>query len=318
MTKRNASLRGKVAAILGLGLGLMVVSGALAMTSIGQDMTATGVDPDARGNCRVKIRHLGSGVDGKLRVNVRRLDPRSTFEVVVDSVRIGTLTTNGHGSGRARFRTAPRTGDQFLGVDPRGKLLEVSDDDGDDVLEVEVDDDQDPTHVRCCVTEHEEEGEDEVECEDELTAEECAAAGGSDLGSGSCVADPCGGTGGGEVVRCCIPDHDDDGPECEQETAAECAERHGTNLGAGTCDPNPCGPISPPDEIRCCLPDGHHGDDGEGEHGDGENEGAECEQESALECDMRGGHNIGPGSCDGDPCAASPSGAFLEDGGILF
>jgi len=297
-----------VAAIL--GLGLMVVPGAWARTNIRQDLRATGIDPDARGRSKVNIRHLKSGVDGKLRVNVHRLNPGSTFEVVVDSVRIGTLTTNGGGNGRARFRTAPRAGDQLLGVDPRGKLLEVSDDDGDDVLEVEIDDDQDPTHVRCCIAEHEEGGEAEVECEDELTADECTAAGGTNLGAGSCVADPCGGgPGGGEEIRCCIPDHDDDGPECELETAAECSQHQGVNLGAGTCEADLCGSTPPPEEIRCCLPDGHDGDEGEEE-----NEGPECEQESPLECDIRGGHNIGAGSCEGNPCLASPSGAFLESG----
>src|SRR5262249_31232241 len=151
------------------------------------------------------------------------------------------------------------------GTDPGGKLVEVRDDEGDDVLETEMPDDTDAGDTRCCVADDE-----ENECE-ETTPAECAAENGTDMGAGSCMPNPCPTPPGAEQVQCCSADHDEDGPECEVSSAAECAEEGGTSLGAGTCDPNPC-PATPPaaGEVACCVPeDGPEveesdgGDDGE-------------------------------------------------------
>src|SRR5215813_11593329 len=77
------------------------------------------------GQATVVVRRLRSGLDGTLLVTVRNLDARTTYEIVIDGVRIGTLTTNAAGRGRARFRTQPLGHDQLLGVDPRGQPIAV-------------------------------------------------------------------------------------------------------------------------------------------------------------------------------------------------
>lgn len=41
------------------------------------------------------------------------------------------------------------------------------------------------------------------------------------------------------------------------------------------------------DDIRCCVPD---------------DDGPECEDRTPYECALRGGTNLGPGSCDPNPC----------------
>jgi len=239
-------------------------------------------------------------MEGRMGVAAKNLAPGATFDVTVQGVRIGSLTTNGRGGGRARFRTSPRGHDQLLGVDPRGKKLAVHDHNGNDVLEGDVpddDDSQDGTEIRCCVRDDDDE---DTECESE-TPEECDAKGGVNLGAGSCMPDPCAATPPppGDMIVCCKPE--DDEPECEIMSPAECSSENGINIGTGTCDPNPCAAAPPPaGTVRCCVPD----DD---------DEERECRLKSSEECAARGGVDLGPGMCVPDPCVSSAGGAFGDD-----
>jgi hypothetical protein len=273
-----------------------------------KNLVATGKDPDARGRARLVVR----GSNGRLGLSARRLEHGAAFEVIVDGVRIGTLTTGPAGNGKARFSTRPRGQEQLLGVDPRGRLLEVRDDDGDDVLETEMPDDSEPGEIRCCVADDE-----ETECEAETPAE-CDAQGGVNLGEGSCVPNPCAPPSPHDEIRCCIPDDGEDGPECEESTAAECSAEGGVNIGPGACEEHACAPTPPGDEeIRCCVAENdaegdEHEDDGEDGDDEHEGEAPECERVTAAACSALGGTSLGPGSCEPNPCVASPSGAFLE------
>jgi hypothetical protein len=259
-----------------------------AATHLRKPLTPTAKAPGARGIANLVVR----GSRGRFGVGARRLRGDARFEVVVDTVRVGTLTTGPTGRGKARFSTPAHASDQLLGADPSGKLVEVRDEDGDDVLETEMPGDSPPGNTRCCV------GDAGAECESE-SPDECAVAGGIDLGEGSCLPNPCS-TSSDEAIRCCQPDHDEDGPECEPSTADECSADGGTNLGAGTCDPNPCRATSPPEgEVACCVPDGT--DDA----GDGEDQTEmECEMTTAEGCAALGGTASGAASCDADPCVA--------------
>src|SRR5207244_439931 len=150
------------------------------------------------------------------------------FGVRLGGVRLGTLSTNARGKGSARFSSRPGPREQTLGTDPRGKHLEVSDDQGEDVLRDDV-----PEQVACCLPD-----DNGMECENR-NADECQHEGGTAPGPASCTPNPCGRTPPEEdEIRCCIPD--DSGAECERTTAAECADRHGVKVD--TCDPNPCAP----------------------------------------------------------------------------
>jgi hypothetical protein len=61
----------------------------------------------------------------------------------------------------------------------------------------------------------------------------------------------------------------------------------------------------------------HHpegGDDREdGGHDGGGAEPPECERLTARACDALHGTNLGAGACEPNPCAASPSGAFIGE-----
>ena len=251
------------------------------------------------------------GRHGKFKVLARHLPAGKSFSISVAGVRIGTLTTNGAGTGSASFSNPRKGHAQLLGVNPQGHVVEVSDDQGEDVLEGDMGEDmQNPGDIQCCLPENDNAQGDENqqgdgECE-QLTATECSTAGGTNLGAGSCFPDPCVTSPGGAFITCCIPD--DDGPECEQTSAAECAGENGVNLGAGTCQPNPCAPTMP-GVVRCCVPENDDAQGDENQQGDA----GECEQLTATECSTEGGTAIGPGSCEPNPCpVTSPSGAFLE------
>ncbi len=265
---------------------------------VDQSLAATGVDDDAAGQVKVRIRQHGNDLSGRLDVKVKQLDPNQSYEVVLAGVRIGTLTTTGGGNGRARFRTRPRGNDQLLGTDPRSMQVEVRNDAGDDVLETDIPGEtMDPTKIRCCLTD-DGDADEQPECEDR-TADECTAAGGVDLGAGSCMPNPCEASPppASDDVVCCTAEDDDDGPECEVRSPAGCSEHGGINLGAGVCSPNPCTPTTPPapETIQCCLA---HGGGGESE--------VECEDRTPDRCAAEGGTDMGPGSCTPDPCQAAP------------
>src|SRR5262249_13558211 len=115
---------------------------------------ATGVASGAQGQASFALSGNASrGRRGKLKVVGRNLPPGKSFGISVAGVRIGTLTTNTRGSGAASFSDPRRGRAQLLGVDPRGHLLEVSDDQGEDVLEGDMSEDmQDQGEIQCCLT----------------------------------------------------------------------------------------------------------------------------------------------------------------------
>src|SRR5262249_22321801 len=141
-----------------------------------KDLTPTSMAPDARGKARLTLR---SSKHGKFSVLAKHLPGDKQFDVIVAGVKVGSLTTNGGGAGRARFSTQPGSKDALLGFDPRGARVIVRDEDGDDELEGEMPDD-DGTETGCCNAENEDE-EGEIECE-EMTPEECMAEGGTPIG----------------------------------------------------------------------------------------------------------------------------------------
>ena len=305
--------------------------------SVKRHLHPTGVDPDAQGVAVASIH--AKAHRGKFRVSARNLNPGATFGISVAGVRIGSLTTNAAGSGAARFSSSPGGTTQFLGVDPRGKLVEVSDDQGEDVLKTKMSGNTDDQgDVQCCLADDDDDG---TECE-ETTADECTAEGGTNMGTGSCFPNPCPTSPPTPDIQCCEPD--EDGPGCEEKSAAECSADGGVNMGTGSCEPNPCA-STPPNTVRCCISEDEQGDQGDqgDQKGDaptvlrGKRHGArstrvpvslakdededddrdhpeppECEQLTAAHCSEEGGTAIGPGSCEPNPCVSSPSGAFLN------
>jgi hypothetical protein len=282
-------------------MALLTVPAVHAAT-VKQTLHATGVVSGAQGQASFALSGSASrGRRGKLKVLARHLPPGKSFGISVAGVRIGTLTTNSAGTGSASFSNPRKGHSPLLGLDPQGHLVEVSDDQGEDVLEGDMPDDmQNQGGIQCCLTDD----DGEAECE-EATPAECTAENGTNMGAGSCFPNPCATSPGGAFIVCCTPD--DDGPECDTTTAAECAGEQGVNLGAGTCEPNPCAPTMP-GVVRCCVPEN---DDAQGDENQQGNAG-ECEQLTATECSDEGGTAIGPGACEPNPCPTSPSGAFLQ------
>ncbi len=274
-------------------LALGTTAPASATVRVTKALSPTGKAPGAHGQTSLVV---GRHSKGKLKVVGRHLAPNATFQVIVHTVPIGTLTTNGSGNGVAKFSAPQRGRAQALGVDPQGQLVEVRDDDGDDVLETELPPDTaDAGDIQCCPgggDQGDNEGGDQAQAEcEETTPDECTANGGVNMGAGSCLPNPCPSTSTDEIA-CCRPDDDEDGAECESATADECAAEQGVNLGAVACDPNPCAPTPPSTpEIACCVPD--------------EDE-VECEEQTADECTALGGTNLGSGTCDPNPCPSPP------------
>ncbi|MBY0274156.1 hypothetical protein K2Z84_02350 [Candidatus Binatia bacterium] len=103
---------------------------------------------------------------------------------------MGTVDTNAAGAGRAAFSSSPNGRAQALAVDPRGRVLTVGDANGEDMLEGEVSDPTTPGGIQCCLDTTDQQG-----C-DSLLPADCVAAGGIDMGPGSCEPDPCAQQGG--------------------------------------------------------------------------------------------------------------------------
>ena len=273
------------ARILGLAFavaGILIPVPANALT-IRQALVITGADADAGGTATLKVQRRKGALRGTLVVVARKLASREAYEVTIDGVRVGAFTTRKNGTGKLKLRSTAKGSENFLGVDPRGRTVAMLDGAGATVLTGRLSDDSiDPNDVRCCVPD-----DSGTECEDR-TALECEAAGGVNLGAGSCLSNPCeAGTGPAPSdVVCCLPD--DSGPECEDRTPAQCAAESGVNLCAGSCIPNPCMPVNPPEgDVRCCLSD---------------DSGPECEDRTAAECAVLGGINVGAGACLPNPC----------------
>jgi hypothetical protein len=288
-------------------LALLAAPAAARPVKVKLALAATGVDPNADGRTQLVLKNAS---DGKFDVMVRKVDRDTAFEVLVNGVKVGTLTTSGGGNGKASFRSRPRGHDQLLGFDPRGAVVTLRNADGQDVLTGTVPDDSvDPTAVVCCLPAG---GDGEVECEDR-GADACTQAGGTVSAATSCLPDPCGGATPPPVeVICCIAGsatgafsqgHDDGGEvECEDRTQAACAAAGGTVVPATSCTPNPCTPTPPPaDEIVCCV--SHHS-----------HSATECEVLTPATCTAREGTPSTAAACTPDACAASPSAAGGNDG----
>jgi hypothetical protein len=223
-----------------LGLVVLVTTLATPLAGHGETLKVTllptGADADAAAAAKLQIRTRGAALSGKLTVRVRRLAARTAYQVTIDGVRIGSLLTSRSGAGRAHFRTNPVRRQQLLGVDPRGRTIAIVDDGGAVLLTATAGRGSlDPTHVRCCLPD-----DPAPHCENR-TGAECAAEGGIDLGAGSCLPNPCGGTtpaSGDPDVVCCLPA--DSGPKCEARTAATCSALAGITVRAPSCLPSPC------------------------------------------------------------------------------
>jgi hypothetical protein len=275
-----------------------------------QRLTPPVATSPARGRAMLLAWKHHGNLEGSLDVYARALTAASSFEVLVDGVKIGDFTTNAAGGGHAHFRSHPRGSALVLGVDPRGKRLVIRDTEGADVLAGDWPPDGNGAgKVACCIPDsamgafghdrhgrsggehgrHGHHGDDDRDCRMK-TVDECAQVGGTSAG-GSCLPDPCEETAPApDGTVCCIPeDGDDDGAECEHRSPAACAAEGGTMVSATGCEPNPCAPTpaSGPATVVCCLPDGGS---------------AECEHRTSADCVAQGGVDKGPGSCFPDPC----------------
>jgi hypothetical protein len=271
-----------------LGLGSPAPSHAAAVVT---DLAATAADADASGRARLVVR---KGSKGRFKVNLKRLAADTTFALLVDGVKVATVTSNQRGKARLRFRTRPRARDLFLGFDPRGASLLVRDSAGTDVLIGTLPGDSlAPSTGACCDAER----EGQVECE-VRSAAECAARGETLLAGVSCLPNPCAGAAPpGRPVVCCLPD-DGDRAECEDRPATACLSQNGFVVEGRSCGQNPCGGFVPAGDIQCCLPDSG---------------GFECEDRTESECAAQGGVSKGAGACVPDPCRgiSTPGGAAL-------
>jgi len=279
----------------------LVAVPAVHAATVKQPLQATGVVSGAQGQASFALSGNASrGRRGKFKVLARHLPPGKSFFISLAGVRVGTLTTNGGGTGSASFSNPRKGHSQLLGVDPQGHLVEVSDDQGEDVLEGDMPEDNNQGDIQCCLA-----GDDgEAEC-DETTPADCAAHNGANMGAGSCFPNPCPPTPPSGDIVCCVPNAGQE--DCNEESAADCADENGVNLGAVACEPDPCAPM--PGVVRCCVPENDDAQGNENQQGDA----GECEQLTAAHCSDEGGTPIGPGSCEPNPCpVTSPSGAFLE------
>lgn len=288
------SLLASVALIAGLGIALPVH----AKGKIDQQLTPVS-DADASGRIRLAMRKAS---DGRFEIQAVKLDPNASYDLLLNGVKVASLTTNGNGKAKARFRSRPRGRDQLLGFDPRGALVVVRNAAGQDALIGTLpttspsSSGPDDGDIICCVPD-----DGGTECEDR-TPTECTDRGGVVSTATSCLPNPCeGSTPPTQTdIVCCIPD--DSGPECEDRTAAECSAQGGIAVAASSCTDNPCAGTAAADpDIMCCLP--HH------------NGELECEDRTEAQCTALGGASKGAGVCAVDTCAAPGASSTADDHG---
>jgi hypothetical protein len=264
-------------------------TGAEAKTKIVQPLSPTAHAPGARGTAKLLLR---TGSNGRFSIKAKHLGAGKSFDVVVNKVKVGTLTTGPSGGGVARFSTSPTGRTAMLGFDPQGAQIAVRDEEtGDDDLDTDMPDDNPDSAIGCCVG---------TECEDE-TAAECTANGGTPTTAGGCLPDPCNGNPPPTTAVCCRTTSaggafvdDDPETECEDDvSSADCAAQGGMVVQATSCDPNPCQPTPPPNLVICCVPDGSE---------------SECEHITTDECTASGGTVSSATSCDADPCGGGGGG----------
>lgn len=287
------------AAIIAAAGSLYAVGGRGA--KVAQRLAATSAAPTAHGKAKLVVH---SSKHGKFAIVASRLAPSKTYDVIVGGVKVGAINTTAGGSGRALFKTQPRSKDALLGFDPRGAQVLVRDaEDGEDVLAGDLPSD-DAGNVACCLTDN----EGETECED-LSAADCTAAGGMPIGepggtaAASCLPDPCNGAPPPEhqIVCCTNATHDDESEaECEEvSTEAACAAAGGMVVQAASCDAHPCQVTPPANVVACCVAEDGGSD-------------SECKAISSEACTAIGGTVSTAASCHPDPCGGSSGG---DDGG---
>ncbi len=287
-----------------------------------QELTATADAPaNAGGKASLSLRHrTRKGTTGSFTVAASHLAEQHGYDLIVAGTKVGTLTTNSGGSGRAKFDTSPRGVKSLLGFDPRGTTVVLRDQStGDDDLVGVIPDDTAGEQACCIGTgETEDDGSSETECED-VDAAICSANGGtpqwvlnpdgtpSTTPVTSCLPDPCNNASTSTVeIACCINSTHDEGTEaeCEDFTEAACAAAGGTVVqvpgatpGSGNpCDANPCQTAQPPSTppASCCVPH---------TSSNGTPEAPECEDLTAAACTAAGGVPPSGGLCDGTvPC----------------
>lgn len=251
-------------------------------------MVSTGVDTDAFGRAKLKVR---TAADGRFELRVGNLDPGATYDIIFSGVSVGKMTTDTEGQARARFRSQPRSSsDTLLGFDPRGLVVVIRDAAGRDVLAGDVptgaSNTSDDSKIVCCVPD-----DRGTECEDR-TAQECTDRSGTVSTATTCLPNPCDTAvvPTEDNVVCCTPD--DSGPECEDRTVAECSAHGGIVVQANSCLDTPCAAVPSIDAYtRCCTAD---------------DSGNECEARLPSECLARGGVDIGAGVCAVDSCDGIP------------
>ena len=294
MSKGTVPFWSVVAGLLAIGFAPHAVAG----THVKGSLTATSHAPRARGRATLA---LSTASKGRFRVVARGLTPNASFDLVVGGIKVGAFTTSGAGVGKVKLNTAPTRSQGLLGVDPRGKTIEVRDgSSGDDDLDGDMPDDGGSATgaFACCVPD-----DDGAECEVK-TPDECTADGGmSQAGVASCIPNPCGGTPPSEVV-CCFPGSstgafidDEQEAECDEVSMQECAMAGGTVVQATSCEPNPCAPVPPSQVTVCCIP--------------GRDQTA-CEILTPDLCATSNGTPSTAPSCDDDPCGQNSTG---PDGG---
>ncbi len=287
---------------LALGLVVGLASAAAAAVEVQrQPLAATANAPKAHGRARLAMKSASSA---RLGIFTQRLPRKTTFDVVVNGVKVATLRTNGAGNGKVRLSTAPRGNERLLGFDPRGLTLAIRNHQGQDVLGCHF-----PGHpkekVRCCVPSSvtgsfPDQPSDTCE---EVTRAQCAKAGGTEVDADSCIPDPCG-PPPTEKVPCCLPssadaafcDHQPEVP-CEELIPAECAAAGGMVVDAPTCDPNPCTPVPPP-LVACCVSTSMRHHDSEPE--------TKCVLATEQQCIDHDGTVTDATSCEPDPCKPAP------------
>lgn len=293
--------------IVGVLVGALALAAGFAAVHAAQpvqrtDLVATSVTPGARGWTTLHAGHSKT----TFVVVTRALPPRAPFDVVVNGVKVGSLTTNPAGNGKVRFRNVPHGHDVLLGFDPQGADVVVRDHDGHDCLSGHGGHPGDSASAACCLPDtHDDDGDGPCL---PLPAAVCTAKGGTVPAASSCFPDPCPSSPANEVI-CCVPEsargawlwHDEDGEvECRDVSSADCAAAGGTVVTATSCHPNPCAPTPPANLIACCVPE-HDGD-------------TDCKELTTERCTSLGGSAAGA-FCDADPCGGGDDDDHDHGGG---
>jgi len=257
---------------IAMTVGMLWASPVHARETAKVTLQSTGIEAAARGKASVSVKKGGSS--GRFEVTVQKLARETSYDLVVGGIKVLALRTSRSGGAKARFNTSPRRNDTMLGFDPRGEVVAVRNQNGDDVLVgtmPETPSSGGSGDVSCCVPD-----DDETECEDRTVAE-CAAAGGTVSTATSCLPDPCVSppptptpatpptptpvptaaatatpaptappTATPRDVVCCLPDVAANEIYCDTVTAGACAADGGVSKGAGMCTADSCLDVPPP------------------------------------------------------------------------